>query len=177
MAWRLNACERVSGPGPVEYAWHRINDPLRGPCKRITVVQDDRAMHGGPICPSYPRVHVHQKRPRAQRRIFASCVPLVIYAGVELNYASELPDMVLENMAVYLHAAPMNETLLAKTRSDQRLDQMYWDHEPGRVLDSPVVILVHVREDLLAVVRNGCAEGHVHLTDRTLEQKRVDILE
>jgi len=71
--------------------------------------------------------------------------------------------MVFENLAVYLHSAPVNETLPAKTLRNQRLDQMYWDRVSDVLLGSPVVILVHVWEDLLTVVRNGFAEEHVHL--------------
>ena len=96
---------------------------------------------------------------------------------MELRHASESPDIIFGNLEVYLHAAPVNETLPAKTRSDQRLDQMYWDHEAGILLYSPVVILVHVRGDLLAVVRSGFAEEHVHLTDRTLGERSVDIMD
>jgi len=58
---------------------------------------------------------------------------------------------------MYLHYAPVNETLPAKTLSG-RLDRMYCAHELDELWDSPVVILVHVREDQLAVLRNDLAK-------------------
>ena len=82
MAWRLSACVCAPGPGPVEYARYRINDLLRGPCKHITGIQDDRAIDGGSIYLSYPWAQFRQKQPRAEKRIYANRVPLVIYAPV-----------------------------------------------------------------------------------------------
>ena len=177
MAWRLNACVCVPEPGPVDYAGHRINDPLRGLCKYITGVPDDRAIDGGSTCLSHQWVQFRQKRPRAEKRIFATPLPLVIHAGVELNYVSELPDIVYENLATYLYDTPMNETPPAKTLSDQRPDKMYQGHESGALLDNAVVILFHVREGLLAVDRNGFADDHVHLSDHMLGRRRVGVLE
>ncbi len=78
---------------------------------------------------------------------------------------------------MYLHDAPVNETLPSKTLSEKQPDRMYWGHGLGVRLDSPVVIMFHVREDLLAVFRNGFAEEHVHLSHRTLGRRRVDGME
>ena len=89
MAWRLNACVRAPEPGPVDYAGYRINDPLWGPCKHITGVQDVRAIDEGSTCLSHPWVQFRQIRPRAETRTFATHVPLVIYAGVELSVGPE----------------------------------------------------------------------------------------
>jgi len=157
MALRLNACVRASGPGPVGYARCRKDDPLQGPCKHITGVLGDRAIHEGLICLSHPWVHVRQRRPRAETRTQTSRVPLATCGSAKLGRALELTHILFENLAMYLHYAPVNETLPAKTLSGQRLDRMYWAHESDELLDSPVVILVHVREDLLAVLRNDLA--------------------
>ena len=174
MAWRLNACVCAPEPGPVDYAGYRINDHLQGPCKHITGVQDVQAIDGGSTCLSYPWVQFRQKRPRAEKRIFATHVPHVIYAGVELNHMSELPDIVFENLSMYLYDAPVNETPPAKTLIDQRPHRMYWGHDSGVLLNSGVVILFHVREVLVAVGRNGFADEHVR---RTLGRRRVGVME
>ena len=109
-AWHLNACVCELEPGPVDYAGYRIIDPLRGPCKRIPGVQGGRAIDGGSTCLSHLWVQFRQKRPRAEKRIFATRVPRVIYAGVELNRVSESPDIAFENLAMYLYGASVNET-------------------------------------------------------------------
>jgi hypothetical protein len=177
MAWRSGACVRASGRGPVDYARHRMDDHVLGPCKHITGERDDRAIYGEPICLSHPWVQVLRRRPRAQTRTQSSRVPLETCGSAGLNHASELPDTLFGNLAMYLHDTPVNETLPAKTLSEQRLDRMYWVHWSEGRLDIPVVILGRVREDLLAVVRNGLAEEYVHLTHCMLGRKRVGVME
>lgn len=90
---------------------------------------------------------------------------------------SALPDMVFEKLGMYLHDAPVHGTLPSKTLNEKRPDRMYWGHDSGALLGNPVVIMTHVREDLLVVVRNGFAEEHVHLSYRTSGRRWVDGME
>lgn len=77
---------------------------------------------------------------------------------------------------LYLRA-PVNETLPVKTLSGRRLDQTCWARDSEGLLDSPVLISVHVREDLLVVVRRGFAKEDIYLTHCTLAQRLVGVLE
>jgi hypothetical protein len=83
-------------------------------------------------------------------RALRARAPFQILTGsVNLSHMSELPNILLENLAMYTHYALVNET------REQRV------HESEGILDSLVVILVHVQEDLLTVARriNGPAKN------------------
>lgn len=81
----------------------------------------------------------------------------------------------LEEWVLYLCFAPVNKTLLPKTLNKKRLDRTYSAHDPEGLRNGPVVILVRV--DLLAEVRNATTKEHLHRTDCTLAGSRVDMME
>ena len=177
MVGHLNACVHVSEPGPVDYALYRMGDLVLGLCKRIIGVRRARAIHGGSICLWDPWVQVRQRGPKVETRIRATCVPLATCGGVVLDHVAELVEFFFEEWVLYLCFAPVNRTLLPKTLNKKQLDRTYSAHNPEGLRNGPVVILIHVRVDLLAEVRSATTKEHVHRTDCTLAGSRVDMME
>jgi hypothetical protein len=163
MVVHLNACVHVPEPDPVDCVWRRIDRHLWELCKRRSGTQDVRAIDGESICLSDLWVQVRQRGSKVQTGMRTSRVPL---ATTHPDYSLRLPKMAFGDLVLYIHRPLVNKTLPPKTQGEERLDRMYWAHNPHEPLDGSVVVYV---QGLLAMVRKSFAEEGIHLTHHAAE--------